>query len=55
MCEHQSSLLSSGAGLSSSSERALLAAREVALDFDLLRGAFAAVLVSVERNFDHPS
>jgi hypothetical protein len=56
MCEDHSSLLSSGAGLWSSSERALLTAREVDLDFvDLLREAVAAVLESIASNFDHPS
>lgn len=54
--EHHFPLLSSGAGLSSSSERALLAAREVAPDFvDFVREAVAVVLECIERNFDHPS
>ena len=55
MCEHHSSLLSSGAGVSSSSKRALLFPREVAVDFDRLREAAEAVLERIELNFDHPS
>jgi len=54
--EHNSSLLSSGAGLSPSSEWALLAAREVGVDFvDLLPEAVAVILERIELNFDHPS
>ena len=54
--EHHSWLLSSGAGLSSSSERALLTAREVVLDLvDLPREAAATILERIELNFDHPS
>jgi len=53
MYEHHSSLLSSGAGLSSSPERALLLP---AADFvDLLREAALAALERMELNFDHPS
>ena len=49
-------LLSSGAGLSSSSVRELLTPRELLLDFvDLPREAAAAILECIELNLDHPS
>ena len=55
MYEHHSSLLSSGTGVSPSSERTLLFPRVVAADFDLLREAVTRDLERNELNFDHPS
>ena len=55
MYEHHSSLLSSGTGVSPSSERTLPFPRVVVADFDLLREVAVMVLERMELNFDHPS
>lgn len=56
MYEHHPSLLSSGAGVLAPSERVLLVARELVLDFvGLLRAAAVAALERRELNLDHPS
>ena len=56
MYEHHSSLLSSGAGVSPSSERALLLSRVLVEDFvGPLRVVDMEALERMELNFDHPS
>jgi len=56
MYEYHSSLWSSGAGLSSSPERALVSPRVVVSGFvEPLREAVLAALERKELNFDHPS
>ena len=56
MYKHHSSLLSSGAGVSSSPGALLLLPRVVVVGFvDLLREAVVVVLACMELNFDHPS
>jgi len=56
MYKHHSSLLSSGSGVVSSSERDLLPLRVVAVDFfSLFLEVVVPALECMELNFDHPS